>query len=55
MGLSLDRFASLLLGADAPSLTLARTLGDGVLDAAVVGSVHDSGLAHPFDTAVAAT
>ncbi len=53
-GLNLDRFASLLLGA-APSLALARTLGDGALDAAVIGSVHDSGLAYSFDTAVAAT
>lgn len=49
---NLDRFASLLLSADATSLALARSLKDGALDAAVVGSAHDSGLAHSFGTAV---
>jgi AcrR family transcriptional regulator len=50
---NLDRYASLLLDADAPSLELARSLGDAAVDSAVVGSAHTSGLAHSFEHAVA--
>ena len=52
VGENLDRYASLLLDADAPSLELARSLGDAAVDSAVVDSAHTSGLAHSFEHAV---
>ena len=53
VGENLDRYATLLLDADAPSLELARSLGDASVDSAVIGSAHASGLSHSFEHAVA--
>jgi len=51
VGSNLDRYASLLLDADTPSLILAGSLGDSALDSAIEGSAHATGLARSFDAA----